>query len=201
MTVEVAAGQQQRIAVQVVQHIAMFQPTTELLEDDVILTVVGVKGMLVIRDPVTVLIAELFHHGAGLAGAGLTEDVGHFQGPPGGLKEGIPVHRADPLYLFQVLIGGMDGIHDLLIGCSGLYQVYDDISVLAFTLMFTGQLAPFQECIRIIDAGMALAGAVHIVIGTVRPLAVLLTVFQDIGPIFGGSSTGNLTVCTMKGII
>ena len=92
----------------------------------------------------------------------------------------------------------MDGIHDLLIGCSGLYQVYDDIGVLAFTLMLTGQLAPFQEGIRIIDAGMALAGAVHIVIGTVRLLVVLLAVFQDIGPIFGRSSTSYFLMGAME---
>lgn len=64
--------------------------------------------------------------------------------------------------------------------------------------MFTGQLAPFQEGIRVIDAGMTLAGAVHIVIGAVRLLVILLAVFQDIGPIFGGSSTGYFLMSSVK---
>ena len=69
LTVEVTAREQERIAVQVVEHIAMLEAAPELFKDKHILTIVGIKGVLIIRHTVTILIAVLFHHGAGFAGA------------------------------------------------------------------------------------------------------------------------------------
>lgn len=46
LTVEVAAREKQRIAVQIIQHIAVLQTRTELLENDNVLSVVGTKGCL-----------------------------------------------------------------------------------------------------------------------------------------------------------
>ena len=48
LTVEIAAGEQERVAVQVVQHVAMFQAAPELLKDEHVLSVVGVEGVTII---------------------------------------------------------------------------------------------------------------------------------------------------------
>lgn len=75
LTVEIAAGEQEGIAVQVVQHIAMFQTSPELLENQHILTVVGIEGVTVVRNTVAVGVAVAVHDGAGFAGACPAETV------------------------------------------------------------------------------------------------------------------------------
>ena len=52
LTVEVTTRKKKRIAVQIVEHIAMLQTAPELFKDDNILPVIGVKGVFVIGDTV-----------------------------------------------------------------------------------------------------------------------------------------------------
>jgi len=86
LPVEVAAREKKRIAVQIIEHITVFQAATEFLEDDNILSIVGVEGVPVISDTVTVGVAVLVHDGPGLPRAGFTKEVCNRQVPPGGSK-------------------------------------------------------------------------------------------------------------------
>ena len=52
--------------------------------------------------------------------------------------------------------------------------------------MLLGHIAPFLKSGGMVHAGMGLTGTVCIVIGTVRELIVLLSLFQDVIPILLG---------------
>ena len=97
LPVKVAARKEERIAIQIVQHIAVFQSATELLEDNDVLAVVGVEGVTVIRDTVAIGVAVSIHDRAGFAGAGFAEDIGHSEVTPGIEELSIPEGGAGPL--------------------------------------------------------------------------------------------------------
>ncbi len=90
LTVEIAAGEQERIAVQGVQHIAMLQADPKLLENQHVLTVVGIEGVTAVRDTAAIGVTVAVHDGAGFAGACLTENVSDGEVPPGVGKLSVP---------------------------------------------------------------------------------------------------------------
>lgn len=83
LTVEVTAGEQERIAVQVVQHVAMLQSASEFLENQHILATIGVEGVTVVRNTAAIGVAVAVHDGAGFAGTCLAENVGDGEITPG----------------------------------------------------------------------------------------------------------------------
>lgn len=99
LTVKVTAWEKKRITVQVVEHIAMFQTAPEFLKDDNVLSIVGVKRVLVIGDTVTTAIAVFVHDGAGFAGTSFTEHVCNGQVTPGGGKLHITEQGSGTLHL------------------------------------------------------------------------------------------------------
>lgn len=194
LTVEIAAREKKRIAVQIVEHVTVFQAAPEFLEDQDILTIVGVKGVLVVRDTVTIDVAELVHDRTGLAGACLAEYVRHFQVTPGGSKLSIPVHGADTLDFVDVLVGAGNSVHNLDVTCAVLEHVHDLIGVPALALMLLGHFAFFLERVGEVHAVMVFAAGIGVVVRAVRLFIELLAVFQDIGPVFGTGAVGALAV-------
>ena len=150
--------------------------------------------MLVIGDTVAIGIAVLVHDRTGLAAAGLAEYVGNFQVTPGILELCVTVHRADTLHLFQVTVGAGHSVHDVLIGGTGLNQLNDFVSVTGFALMFHGHLAALLKGVRKIDTFVEVATSVLVGVGAVRLLVELRAVLEDVGAVFRGFTTGNVTV-------
>ena len=67
LPVEVAAGEQQRVAVQIVEDISDLELGAVFLKNQNILSIVGIEGVAVVRDTVTILVSVLIHHGAGFS--------------------------------------------------------------------------------------------------------------------------------------
>lgn len=145
LTVEVAAREQERIAVQIVEHIAMLQAAAKFLKDKHVLTIIGIKGVLIICDTVAIFVAVLIHDTTGLAAAGLAEYVGYFEITPAVFKLGITVHGADTLHFFNITVGRSDSINDLFIGSAAFDKLHNDISVTALTLLLNRHFAAFLK--------------------------------------------------------
>ena len=86
----IAAGEIQRIAVQVVEHVLYLHGASELIEDHDVLSLIVIKRVEVIRHPVDFIISERLHDGAGLSPACLAEPVFCPDLPEGILKFFLP---------------------------------------------------------------------------------------------------------------
>ena len=172
----------------------MLKATTELLKNEHVLTVVGIKWVLIIGDTVAIRIAIFIHHRTGLAGAGFAKHIGHFHITPGGSKFSVTVHGTDALNFINLLISAGNGIHNFHIACTVFKHVHNNIGISAFTLMLLGHLTFFLEGIREIYAVVVFAACIRIVIGAVRLFIELLTIFQNISTVFSASTVHPLTV-------
>lgn len=103
-------------------------------------------------------------------------------------------HRADTLHLFQVTVSACNSIHNVLIGSTGFYKLNDFISVTGFALMLHGHLAAFFKGVGKVDTFMKVAAGVLVGVRAVRLLVELRAVLENIGPVFRGFTTGNVTV-------
>ena len=88
LPVEIAAGEQKRVTVQVVEDIGNLELGAVLLKNQDILSIISIKGVAVVRDTVTILVSILIHHGAGFSWAGGAEDIGYVEITPGVRKVG-----------------------------------------------------------------------------------------------------------------
>lgn len=82
LTVEAAAGEQKRVAVQIVENVRNLELRAVLLENQDILSIIGIKGMTVVRDTIAILVSVLVHYKAGFSGAGSTKDIGYVKITP-----------------------------------------------------------------------------------------------------------------------
>lgn len=141
LTVEVAAWEQQRIAVQIVEHIAMLERAAKFLKNKHVLSVVGIERMLVVGDTIAVFIAVCIHYAARFTAASPAENVGHVQLAPTVFELRVTIHGADTLHLFKIAISRSDGVDDFLVGRAILYHADNNIGIAALALSFDGHFA------------------------------------------------------------
>ena len=82
LTVEIAAREEEWITVKVIEHITVFQATSELLKNKYVLAIIGIEGMLIVSDTVTIGISVFIHNGAGFTGSRMTENVSNMEVTP-----------------------------------------------------------------------------------------------------------------------
>ena len=123
----------------------MFQAAAKFLKNKHILTIVGIKGVLIIRDTVTVFIAVFIHDTTSFTAAGFTEYVGYFEVTPAVFELRITVHGADTLHFFNITVGRSDSINDLFIGSTALDKLHNDICITALSLLLNRHFAAFLK--------------------------------------------------------
>ena len=188
-TIEVAARQSHRIAVQIHKHISVFEGTPKFFKYEHILAIVIIKRMFVISNPITRSISILLHHTPCLAGAGLAEYVGHLQVAPLIGEVLVTVDGPGALNIFNAPIGGRDHIDNFIIRFAVTDHIHDSVSGGAFSGAVHGTGAGFIERVAEIGADMEFALFVSVVVSAgLRVFVELWAVFEDIGPVFGGAA-------------